>query len=637
MWPASDAVEELEPVRASEQAGTRLHGTPWLAEPPLVAGGFELGDRWNATHRDVLVKDLLASGVDAQATVTRLDDYTDRWIQARAEVCREQADGGASTLPRLARSLRCLDRRRFAVVATLDVLSSDAAINQRQVEAVIAALPRVADCADPRFLAAEVAPPPEHLQERVQEVREAIARTAALTAASRVDDARSAAEAATAAARALDYPPLVLDAINRHTAALRMASEVEAAAELANEGYALSDLGSRHAAGINLTERSAIAVLEGAHVTARSEARRAVALFENALGPEHPSTAMSWNQLGNARRAAQDPEGAVEAYERGYEIIKDDESVDDGPRIRQMVGLGAGYGDAGRHVDALEVFGEALSIASVAKAQWGITMLQSNIGATLMSLGRYGEAEKQLEEALVHAEKLDLDHYTMRVRANLGNAHAHRGDFEGALPHHRAALAIGERLLAPGSPEQVALHRNLAVILRQTSDTPGCLRHAQEVLRLVNLDAQADPRRLASAHSAVAGCLVGADRLEEALEHARQARSYAEEFAKSRPVEAAQRRMDLTEVLEELGRFGEAEREQRVTAEVMTRELGASHPRAVSANAIHARLLFRAGRVADAQRVVERVAGNGAGNPLLVEVQQLLAASTVGADGMTPG
>lgn len=84
----------------------------------------------------------------------------------------------------------------------------------------------------------------------------------------------------------------------------------------------------------------------------------------------------------------------------------------------------------------------------------------------------------------------------------------------------------------------------------------------------------------------------------------------------------------MTEVLEELGRYREAEAHQRAVVEVMSRELGASHPKTVSVQAIRARLLFRAGRVADAREVVDGLAEHGADNPYLAEIRQLLDEST---------
>ncbi len=162
----------------------------------------------------------------------------------------------------------------------------------------------------------------------------------------------------------------------------------------------------------------------GDYAGARPYYERALAIWEQALGPDHPLTARSLNSLGTLLQAQGDTAGARPYCERAL-------------AIREKV-LGPEHPDTARSLD--------------------------NLGHLLQAQGDYAGARPYVERALAIREKaMGPDHPTTAISLNnLGGLLQAQGDYAGARPYLERALAIREKVLGPDHPNTQIVRENLA-------------------------------------------------------------------------------------------------------------------------------------------------------------------------------
>jgi eukaryotic-like serine/threonine-protein kinase len=157
--------------------------------------------------------------------------------------------------------------------------------------------------------------------------------------------------------------------------------------------------------------------------------RRALALNERDLGPEHPVLVATLNNVGNTLSALGRPTEALDVWRRALAIL-------------ERIGQGDGE--------------EAM-------------VLRSNIPHALTNLGRFDDADAALRQGLVKLEaKLGHEHRLVRrALYNLGNNRLLANDPVSAEPWFRANLAHCEKNLGPKHLDIANARWGLAASLAQ--------------------------------------------------------------------------------------------------------------------------------------------------------------------------
>jgi tetratricopeptide (TPR) repeat protein/tRNA A-37 threonylcarbamoyl transferase component Bud32 len=401
----------------------------------------------------------------------QLDAYTRQWVDARTEAC-EATHRGEQSDDLLDLRMACLDERLLHVRATVDVFAraNETAVN-KAAEA-LADLPTLERCADVEALRAEV-PPPEDLRmaRRVAELEQRLAEAEALELLGQYEDGLTQANAVVSEAEQLGYEPLEARAWLRQGVLLRKSGSYEAAEEALERAYdaalgqrmvdeaasASTDLvlvvgylAARHEDGRRWAQHSGplsraaraseararhfnnlgvIAEQEGHYEESREYHERALAIFEEALGPRHPRVAISLTNLGNVVDSQGKYEEAREYQER-----------------------------------ALAIFEEALG-----PEHPNVATALNNLGDVTLSLGEYEQTREYHERARAIWEKaLGPDHPSVAMSlTNLGIVAARQGRLEEAREYQARALAIFEAALGPEHPHVAVSLTNLGDIAKR--------------------------------------------------------------------------------------------------------------------------------------------------------------------------
>ncbi|MGA6827415.1 tetratricopeptide repeat protein [Nitrospira sp. NS4] len=205
---------------------------------------------------------------------------------------------------------------------------------------------------------------------------------------------------------------------------------------------------------------------QGRYAEAEPLYQRALAIREQVLGPEHPDTAASLNNLASLYRSQGRYAEAEPLYQRALAIreqVLGPEHPDTAASLNDLASL---YGSQGRYAEAEPLYQRALAIREqVLGPEHPDTATSLNgLAGLYESQGRYVEAEPLYQRTLFISERvLGPEHPdTAASLNNLASLYRSQGRYAEAEPLYQRALAIWERVLGPEHPHTAASLNNLA-------------------------------------------------------------------------------------------------------------------------------------------------------------------------------
>ncbi|MBL4686720.1 MAG: serine/threonine protein kinase [Nannocystaceae bacterium] len=469
---------------------------------PLVAGALGLAalregdcaqaDRaptmaWDATSQERTRLAFEATGL-AYATTAfervapQLHSYAEMWGSAAHEACLATHDLGQQSELLFDRRMACLAHRWAEFDSTVQLLQqADRGVVEHATELTDALRP-LDRCADRDFLLASVVPP-EAAAAEVESIRHAIADAAVVRLAGRGKQAPRAAAAAVVQAEAVDYPPVLAEALLEQGRALLFTQDpagedalrrahtlgveyrhdevaAQSAAVLArtigvtpvrlNEAttwYQIATAGSRRVDASKVQ----LATLETNHGNALYIAAKydqALVLYERALQrmgtSQRTARVRTLSGLGNVHDAQQNFERAGEFHESALELA---EAIlgPEHPVVANMLANSAtNYGKLGRVHDELAARERALAIDLAAFGHNSPALVDRYLGIGGF-YRRRGQQAKSLEyNLLALGVSRESEHQPQLsfVLENLASNYMAVGRFDEALPHYREALAL---------------------------------------------------------------------------------------------------------------------------------------------------------------------------------------------------
>ena len=390
--PAARYPSMAELLRAL-QADPRIARARWL---PLVATGallvvaavgWQLARRrqvracagaedrlagvWDNAQRTAVRTAFRASGKPfaeaALSTVERVfDGYAHAWVAMHVDACEATHVRGEQSGELLDLRMTCLNDW-LTQLKTLSELfaTADAAVVERAAQSA-QSLPRLEPCADAAQLRAPI-PPPQGPQarQRVDEVRQRLARVHALGLAARFDEGLELVRSALRDVQTLQYPALEAEAQLELGQLLDERGDYRGSADAQYQALVMA-LGGRHdraaanaalalftsvgvhqahydegdhwagvaealarrlhenddTLGMVYSRRSTLRWSEGRYDEALEDAKRALALQLRVLGPDHYLVAETYHHLGNIYDTRGDSAQALDYYQRAVAIMQ---------------------------------------------------------------------------------------------------------------------------------------------------------------------------------------------------------------------------------------------------------------------------------------------------------------------------
>jgi tetratricopeptide (TPR) repeat protein/predicted Ser/Thr protein kinase len=444
-WPTMDDL--LDVIDRRPQRSWRswwITGTT-LAVAAAILGGARVAERreeercsariapieqiWGPARRLALRGGLLATGLPYAADTWRrvepvIERWSQRWILSQKTACHEDAND-----PLAGPRARCLAERLDHLRGLTDVL---AAAEPTDLAAAIhgaAALPPVELCAEPVWLTAAFAPLADAaVDEAVVALRGRLARLTASGRAGRFADAEAEARAVLAEARAIAYPPLIVEAqLERGRLQHRLADNEAARDSLLAAYFLAGEIGHDAAAA---AAASALVRVYG-------------------LGLYRKDPGLEW-----ARHA----EMALTRFGRGHAVLLE---------IDLLANLGSLLTAHGRFEEGAARLDAAIELRRPFGEDPELGRLLLDAGRSRFHQGDYEEARRLLERAeAVLTRAAGGDHPDVAMALNwLGNTESSDERYDQALGYYQRSLAIRERALGPDHPDIASSLNNLGVLM----------------------------------------------------------------------------------------------------------------------------------------------------------------------------
>jgi serine/threonine protein kinase/tetratricopeptide (TPR) repeat protein len=222
---------------------------------------------------------------------------------------------------------------------------------------------------------------------------------------------------------------------------------------------------------------------------------KALPLFEETLrlskarlGPDHPDTVSSMGNLATAYQAADRMDKALPLLEKTLELRKAQLGPDHPATLGSMNNLGEGYRAAGRLDKALPLFEEALRLSRATQGSDHLHTLgvMNNLADAYRADGQLNKALPLSEEALkLSRAKLGPDHpVTLICMGNLGMCYRAARALDKALPLLEETLRLSRARLGPDHPDTLIGMNNLGLCYRSARQPDKALPLFEEALRL---------------------------------------------------------------------------------------------------------------------------------------------------------
>ena len=342
---------------------------------------------------------------------------------------------------------------------------------------------------------------------------------------------------------------------------------------------------------------------------------KVIALYEQTLedsirvlGPDHPSTLTSRLNLASAYRDAGRLDEAITLYEQVFS----GRSHVLGPNHRSTLTardeLAGIYREAGRFDEAITLKKQILADAMrMGPDSSGASAARLNLAATYRDAGRLDEAIALYQENLEEFTRLaGPDHPgTLASRHRLAGAYREAGRLDEAIALYQENLEEFTRLAGPNHPETLASRATLAGAYRDAGRLDEAIplfqQNLDDVARTLGLD---HPETLASRHS-LAGAYRDTGRLDEAIALFEQnLTDFIRILGPDRP-DTFTSRSTLAGAYQAAGRLDEAIELFEQNLEDRTRTLGPAHPVTLTSRGNLAGAYREAGRSEEAKKLFE--------------------------------
>jgi serine/threonine protein kinase/Tfp pilus assembly protein PilF len=529
----------------------------------------KLAGVWDTERRRATEAAFLATGLPYAADAARgvaaaLDRYAAGWQAMRTDACQATWVRGEQPQSVLSLRTRCLERRLDEVAKLTDLFArADAKVVERAVAAA-QSVRSVDECADVETLALMVEPPADpKKREAVEAVRRKIAEARALSDLGRYEKGIELATAAAASAGALEYAPVLAEALNvkgklegqamHQQAAERTLHDAIVAAEAGRDEeerarawtrlvWEVGNVQGRHEEGLRhariadaiaghlgrgqdelraelQSHRGAIFIDQGRYLEAIAENRRALETRRRILAPDHRSVAISLTNLAIALDGAGRHEESFDHFRQALSILERVYGSRHPDVGTALLNIGLAYSQMGQFREAHTACERALSIheAVFGATNAGIVEALDNSSEALRQLGLFAEAARHARRAVDIREKAGSDNPNLiRALNSLGWALREGGDVAAAEARFRRALDLAEKLGKDHPLVEESLS-GLAACAQDRGDPSEALRLHRRALAIGKTAHGPDSLEVAIDLAGVGRALVASRRWTEAI------------------------------------------------------------------------------------------------------------------------
>jgi tetratricopeptide (TPR) repeat protein len=338
--------------------------------------------------------------------------------------------------------------------------------------------------------------------------------------------------------------------------------------------------------------------------------RRAVAIFEKTLGPNHALVATGLNNLA---QLLEDTNRLAEAEPLMRRALAIDEASlgPNHPNVAyRLNNLASLLHTTNRLPDAEPLMRRALAIseAGLGPDHPHVAIRLNNLAQLLTATSRLAEAEPLMRRALAIGEaSLGSDHPDVAIPLNnLASLLRATNRLAEAEPPMRRALAIDEKSFGPDHPNVATRLNNLAQLLSDTNRLAEAEPLMRRALKIDEARFGPDHPKVAIRLNNLAQLLSDTNRRAEAEPPMRRALAISEMSLGPEHPDVAIRLNNLAQLLQDTNRLAETEPLMRRALAIWEKSLGPEHPQVALGLNNLASMLQATNRLAEAEPLIRR-------------------------------
>jgi tetratricopeptide (TPR) repeat protein len=362
-------------------------------------------------------------------------------------------------------------------------------------------------------------------------------------------------------------------------------------------------------ARLNMALGTALYLL-GDYADAQFLDERALALYEQVVGPDHPDIALSLNNLAMLYRA-QGRYGAAEPLlQRALALVERVEGPNHPHVAVSLNNLALLYRVQGRYEVAEPLLQRALALVErvVDPDPLAVATSLNNLAGLYRAQGRYEAAEPLYQQALALVERVEgPNHPHVAVSLNnLAGLYWAQQHYDAAEPLLQRALAIHERALGPDHPDVATSLNNLATLYDAQEHYAEAESLYQRALAIRERALGPDHPDVALSLNNLATLYRVQGRYADAEPLLQRARSIYEQALGADHPDVALSLNNLATLYRVQRRYGAAEPLYQRALTLRERVLGPDHPDVAQSLNNLAQLYHAQGRDTEAERLYQR-------------------------------
>jgi eukaryotic-like serine/threonine-protein kinase len=309
---------------------------------------------------------------------------------------------------------------------------------------------------------------------------------------------------------------------------------------------------------------------------------RGLELHQARLGPDHPDTLTSRNNLAEAYLAAGRTAEAITLHLATLKLREAKLGPDHPHTLHSRNNLAAAYWAAGRIPEATKLLEATLKLreSKLGPDHPDTLISRNNLAATYSSAGRTAEAiTLHLATLKLLESKLGPDHPdTLHSRNNLANAYLAVGRYAEAITLHLATLKLRESKLGPDHADTLTSRNSLALAYSSAGRTAEAITLDQATLKLRELKLGPDHPSTLTNRNNLAIAYRAAGRYAEAITlHLATLKLRESKLGPDHP-DTLTSRNNLASAYRDVGRTVEAITLDQATLKLRESKLGPDHP-----------------------------------------------------------
>jgi tetratricopeptide (TPR) repeat protein len=310
--------------------------------------------------------------------------------------------------------------------------------------------------------------------------------------------------------------------------------------------------------------------------------KKALAINIKTLGPEHPDTATSYNNISFVYSSQGKYKEALQGYEKALGIRKKVLGPEHPDTATTYNNIAVVYSRQGKYEEALQWGKKALDIRNrVLGPEHPDTAISYNNTAFVYGRqGKYEEALQGYKMALAIFDKiLGTEHPdTATTYNNIAEIYGSQGKYEEALQWGKMALAVREKVLGTEHPDTAASYNNIAGIYERQGKYEEALQWYKKALAIFDKILGTEHPDTATTYNNIAFVYSGQGKYEEALQWCKMALAVREKVLGTEHPVTAESYNNIAGIYDRQGKCEEALQEYKKALAICEKVLGTEHP-----------------------------------------------------------